>query len=250
MTYDLLEHDRATPSTHMHWLGRATRPESSAASRRHGEAPGAINDVIGCGFNRRPEATGELSAPIPTIWVVNPTPARLARQATFDELGTPLAEVTFVVVDLETTGGSPAHCGITEIGARQVLAAWCGGVPHDGQPGSSIPPFIQVLTGITDAMVAASPAAEQMLPGFLEFARGCVLWRTTPRYDVGFLRAAAERSGRDWPTSGRRHRAPGRQVGFATRPPDCSSALRCSSHHDPNHRPLITPAPRRRPATD
>ena len=28
-------------------------------------------------------------------------------QATIGELGTPLAEVTFVVVDLETTGGSP-----------------------------------------------------------------------------------------------------------------------------------------------
>src|SRR4051794_32616398 len=28
-------------------------------------------------------------------------------QATLDELGTPLREVTFVVVDLETTGGPP-----------------------------------------------------------------------------------------------------------------------------------------------
>ena len=38
-------------------------------------------------------------------------------QRTFDELGTPLAEVTFCVVDLETTGASPATCAITE-GAR------------------------------------------------------------------------------------------------------------------------------------
>ena len=29
-------------------------------------------------------------------------------QGTFDELGTPLREATFVVVDLETTGGSAA----------------------------------------------------------------------------------------------------------------------------------------------
>jgi DNA polymerase-3 subunit epsilon len=33
-----------------------------------------------------------------------PVPAPV--QATFDELGTPLRETVFVVVDLETTGGS------------------------------------------------------------------------------------------------------------------------------------------------
>ena len=89
-------------------------------------------------------------------------PAHAAgRQATFDELGTPLAEVTFVVVDLETTGGSPAHCGITEIGAVKVRGGVVLGEFHTMvNPGSSIPPFIQVLTGITDAMVATSPPAE------------------------------------------------------------------------------------------
>ncbi len=46
--------------------------------------------------------------------------AAVAVQATFDELGTPLHEVTFVVVDLETTGGSPQSCEITEIGAVKV----------------------------------------------------------------------------------------------------------------------------------
>ena len=41
-------------------------------------------------------------------------------QGTLDDLGTPLSDVTFVVVDLETTGGSPSECGITEIGAVKV----------------------------------------------------------------------------------------------------------------------------------
>ncbi len=46
--------------------------------------------------------------------------APVASQPTFDDLGTPLSDITFVVVDLETTGGSPASCAITEVGAVKV----------------------------------------------------------------------------------------------------------------------------------
>ena len=61
-------------------------------------------------------------------------------QATFDELGTPLHEVTFVVVDLETTGGSPQSCEITEIGAVKVRGGeGLGRVPDAGQPGRADP---------------------------------------------------------------------------------------------------------------
>src|SRR5947209_15246340 len=88
----------------------------------------------------------------------------LPRQGSVDELGTPLREVVFVVVDLETTGGSPADCGITEVGAVKVRG---GEVLGEFQtlvdPGSSIPPFVQVLTGITDAMVAAAPRIPSVL---------------------------------------------------------------------------------------
>src|SRR5690606_40438763 len=41
----------------------------------------------------------------------------VAYQASFDELSTPLYDVTFCVFDIETTGGSPVDCSITEIGA-------------------------------------------------------------------------------------------------------------------------------------
>ena len=92
-------------------------------------------------------------------------------QGTFDELGTPLREVTFVVVDLETTGGAPETARITEIGAVKVRG---GEVLGEFQtlvnPETAIPPFIAVLTGITDAMVAGAPAARAVLPAFLEFA--------------------------------------------------------------------------------
>src|SRR3954452_3011 len=99
-----------------------------------------------------------------------------AVQGSFDELGTPLRETTFVVVDLETTGGSPATCAITEIGAVRVRGGEVERTfPALVNPGAPIPAFIAVLTGITDGMVAAAPRLEDVVPAFLEFARGSVL---------------------------------------------------------------------------
>ncbi|ACQ80156.1 DNA polymerase III, epsilon subunit [Beutenbergia cavernae DSM 12333] len=124
----------------------------------------------------------------------------LAVQHALDELGTPLAEVAFVVVDLETTGGSPNADAITEIGAVRVR----GGVVEGElgtlvDPGRSIPPTITVLTGITNAMVIGAPPIEEVLPSFLEFAHGAVLVAHNARFDTGFLRVAAERMGLTWP---------------------------------------------------
>ncbi|MCW2543880.1 MAG: endonuclease [Frankiales bacterium] len=121
-------------------------------------------------------------------------------QATFDELGTPLRETVFVVVDLETTGGSHKECAITEIGAVKV----CGGeVLGEFQtlvnPAQSIPAFIAVLTGITDAMVAGAPRLEEALPAFLQFAAGSVLVAHNAPFDLGFLRSGCLQLGLTWP---------------------------------------------------
>ena len=64
-------------------------------------------------------------------------------QLSFDELGTPLRTTTFVVFDLETTGGSAEQDAITEIGAVKV----CGGEVVGEfatlvDPGRGIPPDI------------------------------------------------------------------------------------------------------------
>ena len=124
----------------------------------------------------------------------------VAVQGTLDELGAPLISTTFVIVDLETTGGSPGTHEITEVGAVKV----CGGeVLGEFQtlvrPGLSIPPFVAVLTGITDAMVATAPRLQAVLPAFLEFARGSALVAHNAPFDVGFLKAACERHGHAWP---------------------------------------------------
>ena len=129
--------------------------------------------------------------------------AQLAFQPTFDDLGTPLSAVTFVVVDLETTGGSPASCAITEIGAVKVCGGEVLGEFHTlVNPGVSIPAFISVLTGITDAAVAQAPRIDAVLPAFLEFAAGCTLVAHNAPFDMGFLKAAAEQQGTEWPAFG------------------------------------------------
>jgi DNA polymerase-3 subunit epsilon len=131
---------------------------------------------------------------------LNHVVAARSAQLTFDDLGTPLRDVTFVVVDLETTGGSPATCGITEIGAVKVRGGEeLGRFQTLVNPREPIPPFIAVLTGITNAMVAQAPRIQSALPAFLEFARGSVLVAHNAPFDLGFLKAGCLALGLPWP---------------------------------------------------
>jgi DNA polymerase-3 subunit epsilon len=123
--------------------------------------------------------------------------------AAFDMDSVSLRETTFVVVDLETTGGracGEGHDAITEIGAVKVRGgAVLGELATLVDPGRSIPPQIVTLTGITTAMVCNAPTIDSVLPAFLEFSRGAVLVAHNAGFDIGFLRAAAERCEIAWP---------------------------------------------------
>lgn len=120
----------------------------------------------------------------------------LARQASFDDLGVPLSEVTFCVLDLETTGGSARVCDITEVGAaRYRMGAELGAFQTLVNPGAPIPPFITVLTGITQTMVVEAPIIDSVLPAFLEFIGDAVVVGHNLRFDLSFLDAAAARLG-------------------------------------------------------
>ena len=66
-------------------------------------------------------------------------------------------------------------------------------------PQRSIPPQIVQLTGITTAMVCDAPTIDAVLPMFLEFAGDSVLVAHNAGFDIGFLRAAAERCHIPWP---------------------------------------------------
>ncbi len=105
-----------------------------------------------------------------------------------------------MVVDVETTGWQPGAAQITEIAAVRVS----GGEPRGTfsslvNPGCPIPGPVAELTGITDALVAGAPPVTDVLPRFLAFARGAVLTAHNAPFDVGFLSAACQASGLDWP---------------------------------------------------
>lgn len=100
-------------------------------------------------------------------------------RGSFDGPATPLAEATFVVVDLETTGTSAELCDITEVGALKLrggecastLHTWVGDGRHDG-------------VGI-----------ESVMPALLEFVGGAVLVGHNVAFDLRFLQAGASRLG-------------------------------------------------------
>jgi DNA polymerase-3 subunit epsilon len=109
-----------------------------------------------------------------------------------------LFDVTFAVVDVETTGGSPLTDALTEVGA----ACWRGGellatFESFVDPGGPIPDDVRALTGITEHMVAGAPAPADVLAGLTSFLGDAVVVGHNLRFDLAFLGAVATRSG--WP---------------------------------------------------
>jgi DNA polymerase-3 subunit epsilon len=103
---------------------------------------------------------------------------------------------SYVVVDLETTGGNAVHDRITEIAAVRVengveVARWSTLV----NPGVSIPAFIQSLTGISDAMVESAPRFSDVADDLLAILKDAVFVAHNVRFDHGFILNELERIG-------------------------------------------------------
>jgi DNA polymerase III subunit epsilon len=117
----------------------------------------------------------------------------LAAAAASDDLCIPLYDVTFCVIDVETTGGGPETCALTEVAAAKFRGGEClGTFATLVDPCDTIPPFITALTGISDDMVRDAPSVPGVLPAFIEFVRGAVLVGHNVSFDLSFLNAALE----------------------------------------------------------
>lgn len=125
-------------------------------------------------------------------------------QTTLQELGRPLFETTFVVIDLETTGGAP-HIGaaITEIGAVKVKGGQTlGEFKTFVNPGQPIPAYISELTAITDQMVSDAPSIKTVLPALFEFLGShheTVLVAQNAPFDLSFLKHYSREHDYLWP---------------------------------------------------
>lgn len=101
----------------------------------------------------------------------------------------------FVFFDLETTGLSPRGCRIIEIAALKVGdgAAVRGEFQALIRIDQKLPRFITRLTGITDGMLEDGDAIEDALPRFTAFTGNLPLVAYNVNFDMGFLRAEAQR---------------------------------------------------------
>ncbi len=103
-------------------------------------------------------------------------------------------DTEFIAFDIETTGLNAISDRMTEIGAvlfsgGSILSTFNTFV----NPGIPIPERITDLTGITDADVAEAPAEAEALQRFLDFAGDRPLIAHNASFDIGFMRAAANR---------------------------------------------------------
>jgi DNA polymerase III epsilon subunit family exonuclease len=103
---------------------------------------------------------------------------------------TPLDDLAFAVVDLETTGCRAGRDRIIEVGVARVAGGrieerWRQFV-HPGRP---IPPFVTRLTGIDDEMVTGAPPFAAVADAVRGLVDGCVVVAHNAAFDGRFLEA-------------------------------------------------------------
>jgi DNA polymerase III epsilon subunit-like protein len=95
---------------------------------------------------------------------------------------------SYAVVDVETTGLSPARDRIVEIA---VVRVWAGAILQRWSslvnPGVPISPFATACHGLTDADVAHAPTLSSLLPTIRRLVAGTTIAAHNAAFDRGFL---------------------------------------------------------------
>ncbi|MDQ3023717.1 MAG: exonuclease domain-containing protein [bacterium] len=108
-----------------------------------------------------------------------------------------LDELSYTVLDLETTGGAPPEHRITEVAAYRVEGLEVKGRFHSlVNPQRSIPVFVSSLTGITSEMLKHSPASDVVLEDLGVFAGDSVIVAHHSEFDLKFINHELLRAGK------------------------------------------------------
>jgi DNA polymerase-3 subunit epsilon len=101
---------------------------------------------------------------------------------------------TYVVVDVETTGGRQPQHRITEIGAvkminGEIVDTWSSLI----NPQRHISKFITKFTGISNSMVKDAPLFSEVADSLSEFMQNCVFVAHNVNFDYGFFKQEYQR---------------------------------------------------------
>jgi len=107
--------------------------------------------------------------------------------------------VDLVFVDVETTGGAITTDRLTEIAIIRVregveVARWSSLI----NPQQKLSPFIQRLTGITDAMLEDAPLFDSIAEQVKQQLADALFVAHNARFDYGFIKNAFLRAGISW----------------------------------------------------
>ena len=101
----------------------------------------------------------------------------------------PLKDSTYIVFDLEATGGNPQKNALTEVCALKVKQGKITNTFHSLiNPQMPIPEIVSGITGITNKMVKEAPLIDTIMPEFLDFIGEHVLVSHNAQGDMKFLR--------------------------------------------------------------
>ncbi|MFC1511294.1 PolC-type DNA polymerase III [Candidatus Margulisiibacteriota bacterium] len=117
--------------------------------------------------------------------------------------GESIETLSYVILDIETTGLEPIANEITEIGALKTNGTELKEVFSSLiKPILPIPPEITRLTGIDDELVKDAPPAKNVLTRFFDFLGSSVLVAHNADFDLSFLKHHIKKSlGKELPNS-------------------------------------------------